>query len=521
MTAVSLTTLRQRFGKLMRAYRSGTATSGGSVNFLECTTHPFRTTYPETDYQDWWLLRPDATDSGDRVRRIAPLAYHAESGRFTPDAPWTNAPASGEAFELHGYGLDPASEASDAINQALKQILVPARFWVGPPEDGDELDGFSQLYLSDEVGAWLTDPKWIRQVTTLGEATLRPVSVAVQLDSTDPALEAARNSGVLATFFRDRTRGGIARVQWASTAHAGGDGTVEVAWPRATTEGNLLLLAVVAVDTITTPSGWTEIGTSISGSLRTALFYQEAAASQSGTVSIDLGNAVRACAMLAEYQGVRPSDSLDQSTTTSGGHAVGPTAASTEGDELYVAILGRVATSPVSNPTNRFQIVETVSSPETLHTTGAALSFLERVNPRTDLRERGNVGTIGGGRYVQESGLIGIDLGSGIVSPSFAVVEALRPAYTYARADATGEFGTKTDGLTAEGNQVDVVDELLVVQGAMVWAYEQWPRFRSAVEEEPRRLQELETARRRWYTTLRNRTPRLARTLRPLESWGM
>lgn len=524
MTAVTRTTLRQRFARLMRAYRDGTATSGSTINLLECTTYPYRTTAPDTDYADWWLYRPAASASGDVTRRVGPGRYDPEAGRFFPDAPWTVAPyvSSGEAFELHGYGLNP-DEVHDAINQALKQVLVPDRFLLMPTGDDTDVNSFSRLELPLDVDDWLTNPSWVRQVGVLSEGPLRTATVSASLNTTDLTLSAARSSGALATFYRDRTRGGIKRVQMATLSFAGSGSTVTHGWDQPTTEGNLLVMIVVAGAAITTPTGWTLAATGTNSTLRTAIFYKEAAASESNAADVSLGSAVRAVMVLLEYQGIRPSDSLDQTASSgSGGYTTGTTTAVAEGDELYVAALGSFATSPLSAPTERFEILTHVMSPETLHTTGVAVTVLERSNPHTDLQERWRSFAQRRGEARLEAGRIVFDFDDGsLTAPAFAVVDALRPAYTFCRLNSTGDFGTKLDGLTAEANQVDVIDELVVVAGATVWAYQQFPRFREWADADESRIALLAEARRTWQGYLQHRLPRLTRTFRPLHDWGM
>ncbi len=72
-------------------------------------------------YTDWMIYRGSAALAGDKLRWVA--TYDPLVGTVAPDRDWTNQPSVGEAVELHGF-VEPATEATDIINVALKRIYV-------------------------------------------------------------------------------------------------------------------------------------------------------------------------------------------------------------------------------------------------------------------------------------------------------------------------------------------------------------------------------------------------------------
>ena len=108
--AATWTAVRQEWARQMRAYYSGTATSGSTSTLVQNTWPVLNTRIDKNDfYEGGFILRPAAVAAGDYVRQVPPntasvTGYAPTTGTFTPDTNWTNSPGV-EAYEWHGHGF--------------------------------------------------------------------------------------------------------------------------------------------------------------------------------------------------------------------------------------------------------------------------------------------------------------------------------------------------------------------------------------------------------------------------------
>lgn len=76
-----------------------------------------------------WVFRPDAAATGDRVRRVKTNGFETSTGTLSFDRQYTNAPASGEAYELYPmYPPEDAPGASYSWASAVRDGLEHAYF---------------------------------------------------------------------------------------------------------------------------------------------------------------------------------------------------------------------------------------------------------------------------------------------------------------------------------------------------------------------------------------------------------
>lgn len=155
---------RQYVAKELGGFLASTSGPSSTTVTLIDPAWPITSTLSQDDYYaDYYILRPAAVAAGDRVRIVK--TYTPASGTLTPDAAWTNAPANGEAYELHGV-LHPSVDLPDAINEALKRCLIRTEVI------GTTVAQVSRHSLAT-IAPWLTDPLWVRQVGWLAAADNR------------------------------------------------------------------------------------------------------------------------------------------------------------------------------------------------------------------------------------------------------------------------------------------------------------------------------------------------------------
>jgi len=169
--------------------------------------------------------------------------------------------------------------------------------------------------------------------------------------------------------------------------------TVTATWGSATTTGNLLVAIMGWRDggnTITPPTGWTQIGSTV-GSTDPfgAMFYTANAASQSGTKTWTLSSgSAEICLFMAEYSGCATSTPLDQhnSNDGSGGGTNCTTGSVTTSfaSELLVGLIHQcnfdAEVQPnFSSPQNSFTLEGTVSFDSGLAQQVSTLGLLDRV----------------------------------------------------------------------------------------------------------------------------------------------
>jgi hypothetical protein len=131
-----------------------------------------------------------------------------------------------------------------------------------------------------------------------------------------------------------------------TTSRDSSDTSVAAPWGQPTTEGNLLLMALVIEDadgtppTPTTPSGWTLVANEALTSWRLLLYKIENAASRSGVESVTLGDTVSAAISLFEYSGTGQEDVVDTNEGTSTSPDSGTTATTAQNEELWFGLIG-------------------------------------------------------------------------------------------------------------------------------------------------------------------------------------
>jgi hypothetical protein len=156
----TLLAYRQYLAKELGGFLASTSSGSSTTVALIDTTWPVTSTLSQDDYYtDYYLMRPDAALTTDRVRLVK--SYTPSLGTLTPDTAWTNPPGEAEAYELHGV-INPVTELLDCINAALKRTLIRTEI-VGTP-----IANVTRHSLAS-MAPWLSNPQWVRQVGWLGE----------------------------------------------------------------------------------------------------------------------------------------------------------------------------------------------------------------------------------------------------------------------------------------------------------------------------------------------------------------
>ncbi len=419
---------------------------------------------------------------------------------------YTNSPSL-EAYELWDCGLT-FDELNDSINQALRQVRTTDRFWLVPPTDSARTS-FLRVALPLDVQGWCTQAGWIESVSTQSEPPTTTASLSASL------VTAAAYASAMVTWKRDRSQGGVTRVQVTTGTVSTSGTTLTATWAADTTPGNTLLAFVTAYSgTIVAPSGWTAGPTTTSGTMRTSVFYvSPSTAAHTGTETFTVGTATPGSLTLVEYAGLL-AGGIDATATAGGTSATvtsGITQTTAQGDELWLAVLGVNSGEALFTPTNRFSRMSNPRPSASTYTNPAYHAVYERILTVTDLEDRALL-EVGGSQHdpaVEEGGTVYLWPDRPVTPPSAYVVQARRPLYSFCRPDSSGQFGAKTDGLTAEGNQTNggLADELLdiIVAGAITEAYERYPTFRAMAEGE--RLACINQSRARFSTYLRASQP--------------
>lgn len=145
----TLQEIRQFLAREVGPFQPGTATGASTAGLLVSTSYPIKSNIPQSSkFKDHLIFRPSAS-ADDQVRVVS--SYDPATGQLTPDLPWASAPGNGEAFELLGT-IDPL-ELHDAINDALKEILVTTEFTLSPVKDDNRT-----------FAPTVREPAWVRQV---------------------------------------------------------------------------------------------------------------------------------------------------------------------------------------------------------------------------------------------------------------------------------------------------------------------------------------------------------------------
>lgn len=160
----------------LHAYQEGQATEGSSNSVLEMARAPFKSSRAiDSQYEDWYIHRPDSSLPSDRVRSVN--SYNPLAGQFYPDLAYTEAPALGEKIELHGM-IEPATEVYELINAALKRVYIVVTFAFSPMSSTVTRHNLTALQ------PWLKDDRLVRQVGFLASGQ--------SVDEIDPFSKSAR-----------------------------------------------------------------------------------------------------------------------------------------------------------------------------------------------------------------------------------------------------------------------------------------------------------------------------------------
>lgn len=166
----TLTTIRQRAAALAGRFYSGTAKSSGSTTTTYIIENLISSISQNDLYADFWTFAPAAA-AADQVR--VNTTYAPTTGTITVDAAVSGATVyNSKAIELHGF-LDPTTGTkgsgfgwTDAINEALKRIMIETEFTVTPTANAVRHD-------LQTANTWLTEPEWVRDVGVMTSSEVR------------------------------------------------------------------------------------------------------------------------------------------------------------------------------------------------------------------------------------------------------------------------------------------------------------------------------------------------------------
>src|SRR5450631_1040732 len=191
--------------------------------------------------------------------------------------------------------------------------------------------------------------------------------------------------------------GAVTRVQQSSGS---GVGALSVAWPGATTAGNLLVASVSCLGgtgtTITAPAGWSAIQRVDNGTtIAAAIYVVTNAASQSSASAWTCSGLRNGTLSLAEYSGVATSSVTD--VTASGiGSGTAPasgTVLTNRPGELAIAVIANNSASTASNYSQSFTGVNQPADSMGSITTATAEGFLVTAGPLTAAAQLGGSAT--------------------------------------------------------------------------------------------------------------------------------
>jgi len=136
-TSFTLRTLRLAAARMAGSAFSGTCSSDGSSTSL-VAKHLLNSGKDAHFHEGDWLYRPDASASGDKVRRIIESGFNTSTGAFsipTGDA-WSVLPATDEVYQVFGLfppiAIDGESTCWDElIRQALRRLWVRDQIELG------------------------------------------------------------------------------------------------------------------------------------------------------------------------------------------------------------------------------------------------------------------------------------------------------------------------------------------------------------------------------------------------------
>lgn len=160
--ANTLQTIRRNFGRELGGFLTSYTTSGTTTTLVDTTFNLKSSISSEKTYKDWWVLRPNAADTGDKVRRVA--SYAPSSGTLTVDLAYTNAPTV-ELYELYAMA-EPSVDMPLWINHALQKCFVVVELTLSPTANAIR-------HSLASAASWLQEAGWVRQVGYLANGENR------------------------------------------------------------------------------------------------------------------------------------------------------------------------------------------------------------------------------------------------------------------------------------------------------------------------------------------------------------
>jgi hypothetical protein len=177
-------------------------------------------------------------------------------------------------------------------------------------------------------------------------AVLRPAPTgAIYGASGQPAASATANDATVLT----------SDVSFIGEEHFGGttinQTTATVNKPAGTAEGDLMLATIHTNDQTLTATGWTLVDNTLSGAMRSHLYYRIAGASEASSYDFSVGTATIIGAAISVWRNVDGTTPLDfeVSSATSGDPVTGPTLVTSVAAKIIHTRQARVASA--SNPT--------------------------------------------------------------------------------------------------------------------------------------------------------------------------
>lgn len=146
--------------------------------------------------------------------------------------------------------------------------------------------------------------------------------------------------------FKAAAGGAITQVQKKTYASTANNTSHSVSPTSTPTSGNLLMLAVCADSTVTTPSGWTLSSGASTVSFVGLYLYWKISNGTESTISVTIGGSTSCAMEVFEYSGLTTGDKF--ASNSPGGSptsvATGTTAATTAANEMIAAIEGHNVT---------------------------------------------------------------------------------------------------------------------------------------------------------------------------------
>lgn len=249
---------------------TSTCSADGTVSTLVDTGLLDQAESPEA-FAGGWILRPNATLSTDKLRRIADSGFNPTSGELIPRRAWTNAPTSGEVY--HVYALVPPYVQPGTIeswqrlvNRALSQMWFLDELTIGHGVDGllerrfpierMEITLVAAIAVAGGSGATITAPSGWTAVRTDNVSTNLQLAIYRKRQlNTDPiewtfTLDSSRAaSGILAAYVDCNPTTPVDATGLATVSSAGTSITTAAV---TTANNNELVLRFVAGDAAAT-----------------------------------------------------------------------------------------------------------------------------------------------------------------------------------------------------------------------------------------------------------------------------